>query len=172
MASRSQPIGYTTMQIVLHWLIAALVIFQIVFGENIVPAWRAFRRGLEANSADAFAANIHVVVGIAIFVLAVWRFALRLRYGAPPPPASESVVLKWISTATHVVLYLVIFGMPITGGMAWFGGFEAAGEVHEIGKPVVVVFVALHAAGALYQHFVSKSDVLVRMLKPRRRAEA
>lgn len=172
MASRSQPTGYTTTQIVLHWLIAALVIFQIVFGEDIVPAWRAFRRGVEADAADAFAANIHVVVGIAIFVLAIWRFGLRLRYGAPPAPANESTLLKWLGMVTHIVLYLVIFGMPITGGVAWFGGIELASEIHEIGKPVVIIFVALHAAGALYQHFVSKSDVLMRMLKPGHRAEA
>ena len=56
--------------------------------------------------------------------------------------------------------------MPITGGVAWFLGVESAAEVHEIGKPLLIVFVALHVLGALYQHFVNRSKVMVRMVKP------
>jgi cytochrome b561 len=168
MSSNTRPQGYSTMQIVLHWLIAALVIFQVVFGENIAAAWRALRRGAEVNPDDAFNAQIHVYLGIAVLVLALWRLALRLRWGAPEAPAGESAIQRWIARATHVVLYLVIFGMPVSGGVAWYLGVGAAAEVHELAKPVIVVFVALHAAGALWQHFVGRTGVLVRMLRPAR----
>ncbi len=168
MGSPARPKGYSGTQIFLHWAIAALVIFQLVFGEEIADAWRAFRRGLEPSTDAMFNANIHVYFGIAILVLALWRLTLRLRYGAPPPPPNESAVQKWIAGAAHVVLYLAIILMPISGGIAWFGGFEAAGEVHEIGKPILIIVVTLHALGALYQHFFAKSDVLVRMLRPAR----
>jgi len=163
---QARPPGYTMTQIVLHWLIAALVVFQLVFGEEIAPAYRALRRGTEAPASDLFNADIHVYIGLLILVLAVARFALRLRYGVPPAPEGESAVQKWIAAATHFILYLAIFGMPITGMLAWYLGIGAMGEVHQFAKPVIIIAIALHAAGALWQHFVAKTDVLTRMLKP------
>ena len=168
MASRTSPKGYTGTQIFLHWAIAALVIFQLIFGEDIGAAWRAYRRGLEPSADATFAANIHVYIGIAVLVLALWRLALRMRYGAPLPPPNESTIQKWIAGAAHIVLYLAILLMPISGLAAWFVGVEVAAEAHEFGKPVIIIVVALHAAAALYQHFFAKSDVLMRMLRPAR----
>lgn len=166
------PQGYSTLQIALHWIIAALVVFQVIFGEDIVPAFRAYLKGTEPAAADLSAANIHVYVGIAIFVLAVIRLAIRVTRGGPAAPAGESAAQKWIGIATHVVLYGVILGMPISGGIAWYMGLGDVGEIHEIGKPVIIVFVALHTIGALYQHFVVKSDVLMRMLRSERSSAA
>ena len=166
MAIVRAPAGYTGMQIVLHWIIAGLVIFQVIFGEEIKPAYRAARRAAEASAQDLFNANIHVYIGSTILLLALWRLFLRLRHGIPMLPENENAILKWIAIATHGVLYFVIFAMPVTGMVAWFGGINAAGEIHELGKPVIVVFVAIHAAGALWQHFFVRNGVLVRMLKP------
>lgn len=165
-AMSSHPTGYTTAQIVLHWVIAALVIFQLVFGEDIVPAFRAFRQGTEPQADALVSANLHVYVGLAVLVLAVLRLALRMRYGAPPLPADENIALQYIAKLAHVVLYAAIFLMPLTGALAWYLGLGNIGEVHEIGKPVIIVVVAVHAAGALWQHFVARTDVLSRMLKP------
>jgi cytochrome b561 len=166
MASPSSQQGYSLTQIVLHWLIAALVIFQILFGEDIGPAYRAFSKATEPSAADLFNANLHVYAGIAIFVLAILRVAIRVTRGAPAAPADETAAQKYIAAGTHLVLYLAILVMPITGGVAWFLGVESAAEVHEIGKPLLIVFVTLHVLGALYQHFVKRSKVMVRMVKP------
>jgi cytochrome b561 len=165
-AMSSHPTGYTRTQIVLHWVIAALVIFQIVFGEDIVPAFRAFRQGTEPQADALFSANLHVYVGLAVLVLATLRVALRIRYGAPPLPAEENIVLQYVAKLAHIVLYAAIFLMPITGALAWYLGIGEIGELHEFGKPVIIVVVAVHAAGALWQHFVARTDVLRRMLKP------
>ncbi len=147
-------------------VIAALVIFQLVFGEDIVPAFRAYRQGTEPQADALLNANIHVYVGLAVLVLAILRVALRIRYGAPDLPADESIVLQYIAKLAHIVLYAAIFLMPLTGALAWYLGMGEIGELHEIGKPVLIVVVALHAVGALWQHFVVKTDVLRRMLKP------
>ena len=85
----TKPAGYSTTQIALHWIIAVLVIFQLIMGEDIKPAYRAFSRGNTPAEADLFWANIHVYVGIAIFVLALLRVVVLLRRGAPEPPADE-----------------------------------------------------------------------------------
>jgi cytochrome b561 len=143
-----------------------MVIFQLVLGDSIKPAYRAFRRGAEATAADIFGANLHVYVGLAVLALAVLRFAIRLRHGVPPAPPGESVLQRWIAAAAHLVLYGVIFAMPVTGALAWYFGYSAMGEIHELAKPLIILTVALHAAGAMWQHFVAKTDVLRRMMRP------
>jgi cytochrome b561 len=165
-AVRNKPVDYTMLQILLHWVIAALVVFQLMFGEEIAPAFRAMRRGSEAATQDLLNADVHVYIGFAILLLAILRLAIRLTHGVPVPPAEEGAFQRWIAAVTHFVLYAAIFIMPVTGALAWYLGNGALGEVHEIGKPVIIVALALHAAGALWQHFVAKSDVLVRILKP------
>ncbi|WP_454615711.1 cytochrome b [Bradyrhizobium cenepequi] len=166
MTAKNPPLGYTAAQIFLHWVIAVLVMFQLVLGEDIVPAYRAIRRGTEASPSDLFRADVHIYVGFTILILAVARLVIRLTHGAPPAPADEGVVQKWIAAATHFILYATIFLMPITGALAWYLGIGVIGEVHEIAKPIIIIAVVLHAAGALWQHFVVKTDVLVRMLRP------
>jgi len=166
MTVASEPAGYTATQILLHWAIAALIVLQLLIGEDIKPAYRAFSRGGTPTSGDLFNANFHVYVGLAVLVLAVWRLVIRLQSGVPSAPPEESIVLKRVAAATHFLLYLFIFGMPITGALAWYFGFGAMGEIHELAKPVVIVIVSLHATAALWQHFFVKSDVLVRMLRP------
>ncbi|AZO54714.1 MULTISPECIES: cytochrome b/b6 domain-containing protein [unclassified Mesorhizobium] len=166
MTIANEPAGYTGTQILLHWTIAGLIVLQLVIGEDIKPAYRAFSRGTEPAAADIFNANIHVYVGLAVLVLAIWRIAVRLRDGVPAAPPEESVLLKRIAAAAHFLLYLFIFGMPITGILAWYFSFRAMGDIHELAKPVIIIFVGLHAAAALWQHFYVKSDVLVRILRP------
>ncbi len=67
---------------------------------------------------------------------------------------------------THLALYAIILLMPVTGGLAWFAGIETMAEVHGAGKLAIVVLVGLHIAGALYQHFVLKTDAMRRILRP------
>jgi cytochrome b561 len=165
MKPENAPAGYNATQIALHWVIAALVLFQLVFGDWIKPAYRAFMRGGEPAPAQEFAANLHVYVGLAILALAIWRLAVRARRGVPEAPAGDNPVPRRVAAATHAVLYLVIFAMPVTGALAWFFGFRFMGQVHELAKPVIIAVIALHALAALWQHFYLRSGVLVRMLK-------
>jgi len=129
MATKIAPAGYSFAQIALHWLIAALVVFQLILGEDIVPAYRAWRRGTEASPDDLGNANIHVYVGIAIFALAVIRFAIRLVRGVPGSPPGENALQRWAAAAVHIILYAAIFLMPLTGAAAWFLGIHWLGEV-------------------------------------------
>jgi len=89
MPAAARPIGYSTAQIVLHWVIAALVVFQLVFGEEIADAYRAYRRGTTPDAEALFQSNIHVYIGLAVLALAVVRLALRIIHGAPPLPAGQ-----------------------------------------------------------------------------------
>ena len=170
MAPKSPPKGYSLSQILLHWAIALLIIFQLVFGDDIHHAFHALLKGKEPNPSDLAAANIHVYVGITIFVLAILRLIVRIKNGAPPAPAGTSGAKKWIAAATQHTLYLIIFLMPILGAVAWFGSVEVAELVHTFGKPLIIFLLLLHIAGALVQHFIAKTDVLVRIFRPARAA--
>jgi cytochrome b561 len=38
--------------------------------------------------------------------------------------------------------------------------------VHAYAKPLIILAVLVHFGGALMQHYVAKTNVLVRMMKP------
>ena len=161
-------LGYSTAQIALHWTVAVLVVLQIVLHDAIIAAYAAGRGVGTATEMELFLADFHVAFGIAIFVLALLRVALRVRRGVPPPPEDEHPALRMAARATHLALYAIILAMPVTGGLAWFGGVETMADLHRAGKVAILVLVGLHTAGALYHHFVLKTDVLRRILRPER----
>ena len=75
--------GYSVYQIGLHWLIAALVFVQLVFGESMTEFVEAAEEGEPVSALDANLAGVHYYFGIAILALVAVRLALRLRNGAP-----------------------------------------------------------------------------------------
>ena len=161
---RQSPEEYSSIQIWLHWIIAGLVTFQLFSGDLMFAAWNAVEHGTQPTATALSNADFHIFAGITVLVLALWRFAIRLRRGVPPLAPDESAVVRWIARITHFILYLVIFGMPISGIVAWYGGVIPVGELHRSAKLLIIVFVVLHVAGALYEHFVARNQVLMRML--------
>lgn len=155
------PSHYSRVQILLHWVIFGALMVQFFFHESISGAWRQIRQGAEP-AFDPLVA-LHVFLGLAILALVVWRLVLRLTRGAPPLPAEEPAPLKLAAHVTHVMLYLLMLGLPITGAIAWFGGVVGLGEVHEALFNGLMMFFALHVGGALYQQFVLKTNILERM---------
>ncbi len=160
----SQPKGYSATQIALHWAVFVLVALQFVLNDWIGAAYRALMRG-ETPETGLLVAQ-HVIGGILILALVIWRMVLKVTRGAPLPPAEEPPVLQKIATGTHLALYLFLIATVVSGGLAWFAGLRAAGSVHEIFKTILLVLIVLHVAGALYQKFILKSDVMQRMLRP------
>jgi cytochrome b561 len=169
MANRTAPKGYSLLQIVLHWTIAALVIVQLTVNEDVQDAFKDRADGKQGD--DEIGAALHVVVGLTIFALAAIRLGVRLWRGAPEPHSTNPWVVNFAGTAAHALLYGFLFAMPLTGAIAWFTGLELSAELHELGRFVLIPLIALHALGALAEHFVFKTNSLVRMLKaetPRR----
>lgn len=158
------PKGYTRTQIFLHWVMFLFIGFQLIFGEEIAHAFERIMEGKEYT--PTFMVMSHVWVGIAILVLVIPRFIIKARRGAPALPEHEPPMLKLAANLTHLALYALMFLVPITGLVAWFGGQEWAGEVHETMKPIMIILLVLHVGGALYQHFVLKTDVLNRIRRP------
>ena len=161
------PERYTRAQIVLHWLVALLVLAQYLNHDAIGSAWSAIRRGLQDVPGGPLVAA-HVVIGLAILAFTLWRIALRMTHGAPPPPPEEPRVLRTLAAATHGSLYLLLLLLPLSGLAAWFGDVGRAADAHAVLKSLLMAVILLHVAGALYQRFVLRSDVVSRMLRASR----
>ncbi len=168
MATRRDVTGYSTLQVALHWIVVVLVAFQFVAHDAMEAAWRAWNRG-EIPSPDLTVFTyMHIGAGALILLLALMRLYLRMTRGVPAPPADEPRIQKWASEGVHVLIYVLLILLPLSGSTAWFLGVELAGEAHEIMQNFLLGAIGLHIAGALYQHFVRRSQVLVRMFRPER----
>jgi len=160
---RSKPRGYSSLQIFLHWTIAALVIFQLLVNRGMQDAFDDMMDGDQVESGAW--ALLHICVGVSVLVLATIRVVVRLRHGAPPPEKGRPAVIEWLGTATHLALYGLIFFMPITGALAWFGRSEISAEVHEWTRLLFIGLIVLHVLGAFVEHFVFRNGTIMRMLK-------
>lgn len=164
-----EPQGYSRLQVVLHWTIVVLITLQITFREAIEDAFDDRIDGDAVRAEDQLGATLHVAAGLTILALAIIRLIVRLRRGAPPVPAQHSAAMRFVAKATHVVLYGFIFLQPLSGASAWFLGVETPAKVHAfLVWYVFLPVLALHIAGALAEHFVFRTNVLRRMLKPER----
>lgn len=159
------PKGYSATQIRLHWIIAALIVAQLIFGEGIGSAFRELVKTGIATYPTATLA--HIIGGALILALALWRIALKVRRGAPDLPEGQPPLTKLAAKATHGALYLLMIGAPVSGAVAWFGGgIESVAEAHELAKPLFIGLIVLHVAGALWHQFVLKDGLLLRMKRP------
>lgn len=159
----NNPVAYSRLQKILHWGMAILLIAIFVTHENFVDIWRAYERGGDAAGLNSFNGILHIWGGFAVLALVVWRLWVRHSSGVPELPKSEAPILKLAAHATHIGLYGLMLLLPISGGVAYFGGPHLAEELHETMVPALILLFLLHVVGALYQHFWLKTDVLKRM---------
>lgn len=177
---------YAMIAMLLHWLIAALIVLQVVLAGR-----------MEGRTPEAFAiVQLHKSIGISILLLSLARLAWRLMNPPPPEPASLTPWERRLSHGVHWALYAVMIGMPITGWIAvsasryalptlLFGTvpwphvpglaeltpaaraiWHEVGEVsHELIIKFAYALLALHVLGALKHQFVPRDEpVLPRMM--------
>lgn len=69
--------------------------------------------------------------------------------------------------ASHVALYVLLIALPVTGLLAWFGGFTQLADLHgRLLKVLMWGLIGLHVLAALYHQFILKDGLLNRMRKP------
>ena len=163
-----------------HWLIAGLIISQYVLAKLSENA-QANDRILEQL---ALLAN-HKSIGMTILALAVLRLLYRLTYPPLKIPASMPLWQHHASNASHFLLYLFLFAMPLSGwlmssakaySVSWFNLFTlpdviAPSEslattlhsIHHLLAEALFVVTVIHVAAALKHHFIDKDKVLTSM---------
>ena len=159
--------GYTATQIRLHWIVFLAFVFQLIFGESM---GESFRPMAQTGAAPVYTTMIwaHIGVGVLILVLALWRLALRLTRGVPADAAGTPALQAQAGHVIHWTFYALMVALPVSGLMAWYGGFYDLGELHgEVLKALAIVLILLHVAAALYHQFIVKDNLLDRMRTPR-----
>lgn len=177
--SPQSPTRYSTLAIVLHWALAALLLFQLSLG------WRLEELPRGAGQFTAF--QLHKSIGISILLLSLARLGLRLVF---PRPATwpDGRLASLLAKGVHVLLYVVMIGGPLTGWVLvstakikmqtmlfgtvpWpslplgAGWHEPAEGLHALLGYLLVELFVLHVAGAL-RHHSKREDLIGRMLPP------
>lgn len=165
MATR-QIAGYSGIQIALHWTIALLVFFQLIFGESMTSVVDAAEEGTAASPMDVTISIGHYWVGITILCLVAVRVILRIIQGAPAP-AGTSTFTNYAARAVHWMFYIMLVAVPVTGLLAIYVSDEF-GDYHSLGKWIFIALIGLHALGALFHQLFLKDGTLRRMLVPAR----
>lgn len=156
--------AYLRTRALLHWTIAALVMFQIFRHHEIGRAYHAVHDKVVPAADDTFWANLHVCAGILVLLLAAWLLWLRYQNGPSAAPANEPPFLRLIASATHWALFALIVLSPLTGLLAWYLDVRISGRIHSLAELPALALIGLHSVGAAHQHFVLKSDIFRRIL--------
>jgi cytochrome b561 len=183
----SERTRYDSVAMLIHWITAALMIFMIFFGEELMEAGEEAGETGEAL-AGTFGPSLHVSIGVAILLLTLLRILWRVTHKAPPYPVTMKRYELIGSAALHGLFYILLIGIPLTGWLA-FGGFVAeepamaavrmfgafpvpagpsgmgeAKELHEIGSNAAMVLTGLHILAALKHQFIDGDGLFRRML--------
>ena len=162
---------------VLHGLMAAMILAMLFIGIGMVAA-------LDARPALI---DLHRPIGIAILLLAVLRLINRLRAAPPPLPADLPAIQKFAATASHWLLYGLMFAMPLIGWamvsaagnpvVMWSGVnlppiaphdaavYALLRTAHTWLALLLFATVLVHIAAALYHAWVRRDAVLPSMAK-------
>lgn len=93
MASSTQ-VSFSVPQRILHWTMALLIFFNLLFTDGMAHAYRLMRRGETLTPDQISSANIHAYVGFAVLSLAVLRLCLRFFQGCRRIPPMNRALLK------------------------------------------------------------------------------
>ena len=105
------PKRYNPALVTLHWLIVLLVFTNLFLG---LFEFEPQLRGGGFRIPESLIA-VHMAVGIAILVLLVVRFIIRLKTRKPLPATTGSQALNALARTTHYALYLVVFAITVVG---------------------------------------------------------
>ena len=182
---------YTSIAIILHWVMAlgigALVVMGLAMTHLKLEPTRLFQLY-----------QLHKSIGITVFLAAFLRLAWRLSHRPPDLPETMPAVERAAAASGHSLLYAFLFALPVTGwALVSASAFniptvlygivpwpdlpllptldgkapvEALLKLaHAYGAYALMAVVAVHAAAAFRHHFIIGDDVLRRILPRRRR---
>jgi superoxide oxidase len=164
--------------IALHWLTLLLIAGAYLTSE--------LREAFEDTPTEAVIDEWHALLGLTVLGLAALRIAVRAVSRTPPiePPPP-----RWqarIATLVHLALYGLMLLLPLTGWLMlnadgetarWFGQALPAligpsrrlahtlEDIHEALANAGYFLIGLHAAAALFHHYVARDNTL-RLMVP------
>lgn len=160
---------------VVHWLMAVMILSMLFLGAGMVTSL----------TLRPWMIDLHRPLGIAILLLVIVRLTLRLRYGHPPLPADLPRLQVLAAHASHLLLYLLMFALPLLGWgvvsaagdpVSMFGGvtlppivpadpgwYTVLRSAHGLLAWLLFATVMLHLAAALWHLWVRRDGVFASM---------
>ena len=174
--TRSRPVeGYGSGAIAFHWTMFLLVVAVGVLG-LLHDSW--------PKQTQAFWINIHVMLGLLLWLTLIARFWWRSRHAPPPLPPEVGNLSRRLSGPVHLALYALLFITPIVGVVTfiWHGRifdfgifhldfgvrsnkavFRPTEDLHGYLAYAIFALAGVHAVAALWHHFALRDGVLGRM---------
>lgn len=177
---------YSPVGIAFHWIMAALVLFQI--------GWGFWTDWMIPGGDKVAAYQIHSAAGLPVLLLAVGRLLWRTLITDPYNDADRQGVQTKIAHATAILFYVTFFSLPLSGWIMWssiaapgplyLGGvlpwpqvplsdlaprtafviLDLAEDVHTASVIALLALIPAHVGAALKHHFWDRHDVLRGML--------
>jgi superoxide oxidase len=178
MTLRNTSDRYGSISIGLHWL-TLLVLIGVYACINLTDL---YPKGSEPREALK---TWHFMLGLTVLLLVVLRLVNRLTGGSPAVSPPLPLLQRRLSSAIHLALYALMLAMPILGWLLLsaagkpvpFFGIqlpallaenkdlaEQLKEVHETIGTIGYFLIGAHALAALFHHYVTRDNTLVRML--------
>ena len=154
---------------IFHWLSAAVLFIQIPLGFYLVD--------LDFNERRLTVESAHVLLGISIFYLILFRLIYKLFN--PTPSLSNSVFpgQRLIAKLNHIFLYISIFIITISGALKklfngemldiFFLSFEIKDnfdlaelfyDIHIFGNYALITLISLHILAVFTHKFLFKDN--------------
>jgi cytochrome b561 len=169
-------IGYGLLAKLFHWVTFLALITQIPFGFYLV--------GLEFSDRRIDIENIHILIGISIFYLVLFRLIWKLISPAPKHWNEFFKGQSIIANINHSLLYASIFAITISGILKklYMGeklnffifkyslkesNFQLADSfyvVHIYANYLLIALVLLHIGAVIVHHFFFKDKIIKKIL--------
>ena len=155
-----------------HWITFIALLIQVPFGFYLV--------GLEFSDRRIDLENIHILVGISIFYITLFRLIWKFLNPSPKEWKSHFKGQALIASANHFLLYLTIFAITVSGILKklYMGetlnfiffkyGFEKDNfvladtyyQVHIYANYLLLTLVTLHIGAVIVHHVIFKEKIL------------
>ena len=166
---------YGSISKIFHWLSAAVLIFQIPLGFYLVD--------LDFNEKRLTIESIHVLLGLSIFYITIFRLIYKVFN--PTPPLSNSIFpgQRLIAKLNHVFLYITIIMVTISGALKkLFNGeildviffsleikdnFDLAElfyDVHIVANYTLISLISLHILAVITHKILFRENLLKKIL--------
>ena len=166
---------YGTISKIFHWLSAAVLLIQIPLGFYLVD--------LDFNEKRLTVESVHVLLGLSIFYLTIFRLVYKILN--PTPLLSNSIFpgQKLIAKLNHVFLYISIFIITISGALKkLFNGeildifflsleikdnFDLAElfyDIHILSNYTLIALISLHILAVIIHKVLFKENLLKKIL--------
>ena len=177
---------YSPVGIVFHWVMAALILFQL--------GWGFWTDWMMPGGDKVAAYQVHSAAGLPILLLALARIVWRVLITDPYNDADTQGWQTNIAHITAMLFYATFFTLPLSGWIMWssvaapgplyLGGLvpwpqvpleglspltryailDIAEDVHIASVILLLLLIPAHVGAALKHHFWDRHDVLRGML--------